>query len=474
MPAVNDAAVERDLGATFLMSVEQELMTVVRPPELTSPILQRVLRRMAGLAPSLPDLSNGFFNAYGRVYVDLHCHLELAALECDDPYQLALLVETQQALLARAVAEEASPEVRVVLANNNHDGLLQATSATWGAHENYLVTRHPPTFAEEIMPFLVTRTFAGAGGVRFPAGELVAGVRPLFMQHETGGDTTSQRAIHSTSREEHLVGPRKGLFRYHLIVGDSHRCQFNLALQLGATALVLRVLETEGAFLLRVRELCARLRLPLGGSWLRMLATCNHLANAGEAPRVHPCVLEVQAFYLDAARRFARSATAPPAWVARCLQDWGDTLDAMARGDDDWLAARLDTFVKRRLLASVLAARGLSWSDLRGDKRRFGALTLVEHSFHDVVGAASTFRRLEQSEVVRHRVGAMHVAGSEAEAYVPAVGTRARARARFLVDHRGTQGMRADWGHVIDDAGRRYRRLDDPFATEFGPWEPLR
>lgn len=473
MPAASESERGQELGTAFLLSVEQELMTVVRPPGSVLPALQHVLRRMVTLAPALPDPGMGFFNPYGRVYVDTNCHLELAALECDDPYRLAILVETQQALLRRAVTESEAAGVHMLLANNNHDGLLQAMSPTWGAHENYLVARSPRTFTDEIMPFLVTRTFAGSGGVRFPAGARVAGVRPVFMAVETGGDTTCQRAIHSTAREEHHCGPRPRLFRYHLIVGDGHRSQFNLALQTGATALVLRVLETDADFGAELRALCVRLGLPLRGGWLATMAAFNHLAAADEPARVHPAVLEVQAFHLDAARRWARNATTPPPWVARCLQDWHDTLAAMARGDDDWLAARLDSYAKHRLLGAVLAARGLTWSELRSDPKRFGALTLVEHSFHDLVDPQGAFQCLDDAGALCHRVGEPAVAGSEPEPFVPAVNTRARARARFLVQNRGTSGLLMDWSQVVDRQGKRCRALTDPFATEYGEWAAI-
>jgi hypothetical protein len=473
MPAGSDTKASPGLGSAFVCSIEQELMTVVRPAEEFGPVLRDLLRELARLAPALSDPSGGVFNAYGRVYLDMQCHLELAALECDDPYQLALLVETQQDLLACAARRVSPSAGRLLLANNNHSGPLQPRTATWGTHENYLVARHPSTFAAEILPFLVTRIYGGAGGVRYPSGERLAGARPLFMALDTGGDTTTQRAIHSTAREEHHAGPNPQRFRYHLIAGDGHRSQKNLALQVGATALVLRALESEADFAARVHALTTRLGLPHDGQWLHTLAACNRLAD-GDAPlRVHPLVLDVQSFYLDAARAWAARADAPPPWVARCLCDWQDTLDALARHDEDWLAARLDAFAKLRLLGAALSAQGLGWTQVRGVRRALAALTLLEHGYHDLVDAQSVFCQLDAKGLLAHRVGDKIVAGREPEPFVPAVATRAQARARFLVAHRDRQGLIVDWAQVVDRVNARAAALLDPFAREFAPWRSI-
>jgi len=456
--------------ARFLLSIEQELMTVV--PACRGDPLRVLLTKMAELAPSLRDFGCGFFNAYGRVYVDLNSHLELAALECHDPYVLADLVDRQQQLLARA-ADAAPAAQRVRLWANNHDGLLHAGAATWGAHENYLVARHPSTWAAEVLPFLATRVYGGAGGVCWPSGDYVAGVRPMFMVHDVGGDTTSERAIHSTSRQEHHAGGSKDCFRYHLLLGDSHRAQFNLALHVGATALVLKAIESDADLPARLRALLARLRLPRAGGWVETLRACNRLAGAGEDLRVEPVVIELQGFYLEAAASWAARVGATPAWVERCLRDWRDTLRAMADADLDWLGQRLDAFAKHRLLVAALRRRGEGWPRGAPDRAVFLRLLLLEHGYHDL-GPDSTFAALERAGLLAHRVTPAVAPGSETERFVPEVATRARARARLLVEHAGQQGLLLDWARVQDVPGRRGRRLYDPFAEDFGPWEEVK
>src|SRR4051794_13443731 len=117
----------------FLGSTEQENMTATPDnPEQVGEAVETFLSIGRRLAPSLPAVS-GYFNAYGRVYPDSG-HIEFAAAECDDPYLLPILVEKQHRLAAQAVSEMAASGLRLVLANNNHSGLLTDDCAVWGAH----------------------------------------------------------------------------------------------------------------------------------------------------------------------------------------------------------------------------------------------------------------------------------------------------------------------------------------------------
>src|SRR5437868_3470930 len=130
--------------ADFLLSTEIECLTALegpgaaeKPEHERAAAVARFLALLRCLAPSLPG-PLGFFNGYGRVYVD-NDHLEWATAECDSPYALALLVEQQQQMAATALARLAREGSHLVLANNNYDGVLHPATATWGTHENYLV-----------------------------------------------------------------------------------------------------------------------------------------------------------------------------------------------------------------------------------------------------------------------------------------------------------------------------------------------
>ena len=452
----------------FLFSTEEECLTALPDdPDDTCAAIERFLAIGRGLAPNLPGPS-GYFNGYGRVYPD-QGHIELAGIEFDDPYRMPQIIERQHMLVAEALDRMAGEGLNFLLANNNHSGLLCEDCPVWGAHENYLTERHPSEFTELILPFLVTRIYAGAGGIHFPTGDFLAGVRPTCMTEITGGQTTSHRAIHSTAREEHHVGSTPGLYRYHQILGDGHRSHFNLALQFGATALALKSVVYDDQLpgrLSRVRGIP-----PARYDWLGLLRRLNVLATAGRPLKIDRLIIQTQRIYLDSARRFVDSIEEVPPWVPRVLDDWNATLDALTRLDREWLAARLDTFAKYEFYSNFLSEAGQSWLDVPGNLELFNRLALLDHSYHEFANPTSVFRQLEEAGVLTHRVGPVLLPGAEPEPFVPEVSTRAQARARFIRDHHKQTNLVLDWSCVHDFEYDRWRELTDPFATSFGPWQ---
>jgi hypothetical protein len=452
-------------NADFLMSTELECLSCTPDaPDHVALAMEQLLQTMAELVPTLPG-PGGIFNGYGRAYVDSG-HIELSMTECHSPYVLPLVVERQQAVVGRARERLAARGVNLLLANNNHSGLLQRGCAVWGAHENYLVEQHPTQFTELILPFLVTRLYGGAGGIEFPSGNYLAAVRPICMELHTGGSTTYSRAIHSTCRDEHHMGQAPTRFRYHLILGDGHRSQFNLALQFGATALALKAVFHDRA----LRQELAGSPAFRSGNWVELLQRFNLLQQAGGELRIDPIVIETQQVYLNAATRYVESLEAVPSWAPETLRDWEATLRAWERLDRAWLAARLDTFAKYEFYASVLQEQGMRWSDLPGRAPLFAELALLDHSYHNFCDRQSVFSLLEQEGLLNHRVGPRIAPGEEVDPYVPESASRARARARFIREHSGDSRYLMDWSHVYDQVDHRVASLDHPFAQEFDDW----
>ncbi len=454
-------------GIKFCMGLEQECLTVARPP---GDVMDRFFGHLSRAAPSLPDGRSGLFNPYGRVYVDGGSHLELASAEADSPLALVGLVQQQEALVSGAVAELSREGPTLVLANNNYSGVLRAESPVWGSHENYLVPVPPTLLAERMLPFLATRVYAGAGGVLAPSGRYVAGVRTQFLTRESGGGTVADRAIHSTARQESLMGPQGGRHRYHLILGDGHRSQLSLALQFGATALALQaVAERPDLVPPLPRPSCDSQR----AVWVRAIRRLNVLAEPGVRPRVHPLVPTVQRIYLDGARRWADSTPEPPPWIPAMLDLWQQTLEAFERDDRDWLARRLDPWIKYDLLTGVLRDRGYRWELLPSNPRSLAELALVDQRYHEFCNPQSPFRMLDDAGVLRHQVVATTPPGAEDEPFVPRTGTRAEARARFLVEYHRSRGLVMDWHFACDSARNRACSLEDPFAEHYGPWQEV-
>jgi pup-ligase protein len=452
----------------FVMSTELECLTSVRGRKgATDRWLEHFFEVMATLAPTLPARS-GIFNAYGCIYVDCGFHIELAMAECDSPYLLAQVVEQQQELVRQAVARLLEGGIRLLLANNNHSGVLESGCPVWGSHENYSTERHPKEFGKMILPFLTTRIYAGAGGIEYPRGHFLAAVRPVHMELATGGGTTEQRAIHSTAREEHHMGARPRLYRYHQILGDGHRSQFNLALQFGATALALKAIFFDKKLAGDLDRIGA---FPPTESWVALLRRLNVLAPLGKPLGIDPLITRTQRVYLNGARRYADSLREMPEWIPDTLRDWEQTLTAYERLDRPWLAARLDTFAKYEFYSAVLREMGKTWETLPEHRGVFTELALLDHSYHDFCSPESVFVRLERAGMLQHRVGEQTKPGQENDPFVPETKTRAQARARFIREN-ATQGkFIVDWPWVFDVENGRRRTIFDPFAKQYDQWQ---
>ncbi len=260
------------------------------------------------------------------------------------------------------------------------------------------------------------------------------------------------------------MGPNPSQRRLHLILGDGHRSQFNFALQLGATALALKSIQSDSELEGQLRTVTLQGR---GESWVGTLQRLNKLASPGEPPRVDPSVIEVQRIYLDAARRAVAAMSEPQDWMPRILEDWESTLDAYERSDRAWLAPRLDAFTKYELYSHFLEDRGSSWGELVDDIQAMSTLGLLDHDYHSISEPVSAFTDLDQRGLLSQRVGDPIEPGSEEEPYVPEVGTRARARARFIREHSDQSDLIMTWDRVYERNSQRVRTLFDPFAEAY-------
>lgn len=452
-------------SADFIMSIEQECLTCVLETQPERPdCFSELFRALARAVPTLSGPS-GLFTPYGRMYLDSG-HIELAMIECHSPYVLPLVIERQFHVVAQAVAELNRSGTKLLVSANNHSGVLAPSCAVWGSHENYMVEQHPTVFTDLVLPFLVTRVYGGAGSI-FCDGSFVAGVRATAMELPTGGSTTYSRAIHSTSREEHHMGRVSNRFRYHLILGDGHRCQFNTALQFGATALALKAIIFDQR---QLRKDLAGLNAFGSPDWVRMLHRFNILQQPNGELQVDPIIIATQRVFLEAARRYVERLDEPAGWMPELLQDWDDTLTALDKLDRPWLSARLDAFAKYELYSAVLEDEGRSWHDLSANSSLLSELALLDHSYHNFADEDSVFRILEQDGLLDHRVGPWIAPGEEADPFVSEAATRARPRAQFIREHAGDSRYMVDWSCVHDHVERRTARLDDPFAEQLGEW----
>ncbi|MGH3313981.1 MAG: proteasome accessory factor PafA2 family protein, partial [Streptomyces sp.] len=192
--------------------------------------------------------SNVFLRNGARLYLDVGSHPEYATPECDSVTELVthdkagerilegLLVDAERRLHEEGIAGD------VYLFKNNTD----SAGNSYGCHENYLVARHGEfsRLADVLIPFLVTRQLVcGAGKVlQTPRGAVYCvSQRAEHIWEGVSSATTRSRPIINTRDEPHADAERYR--RLHVIVGDSNMSETTMLLKVGATDLVLRMIE---------------------------------------------------------------------------------------------------------------------------------------------------------------------------------------------------------------------------------------
>ncbi len=200
----------------------------------------------------------------------------------------------------------------IYLFKNNTD----SAGNSYGCHENYLVGRHGEfgRLADILIPFLVTRQIiCGAGKVlQTPRGAVYCvSQRAEHIWEGVSSATTRSRPIINTRDEPHADAER--FRRLHVIVGDSNMSETTMLLKVGATDLVLRMVEAGTV----MRDLT--LENPI-----RAIRDVSHdmtgrrkvrLANGREVS-----ALDIQQEYLSKARDFADRAarTRSPSGCSTC------------------------------------------------------------------------------------------------------------------------------------------------------------
>ncbi|TKB73480.1 MAG: hypothetical protein E8D45_09200, partial [Nitrospira sp.] len=111
-----------------------------------------------------PPGNGGFLTNAGRIYIDMG-HIEYASPECATLADIVASDRAGDQILQQALHDlDLTDEVSFIKNNIDHE-----TDATFGSHENYLVSRRFPFSRRGLLPlvsFLVTRQiFTGAGRV---------------------------------------------------------------------------------------------------------------------------------------------------------------------------------------------------------------------------------------------------------------------------------------------------------------------
>src|ERR1700751_2868774 len=321
---------ENEYGVTCTLRGQRRLS----PDEVARYLFRRVV--------SWGRSSNVFLENGARLYLDVGSHPEYATPECDSIADLVVHDKAGERILEGLVrsAEQRLREegirAEVFLFNNNTD----SAGNSYGCHENYLVEREGDfsKFTDVLIPFLVTRQiYAGAGKVLQTARGamycIAQGAEHIW--EGVSSATTRSRPIINTRDEPHADAER--FRRLHVIVGDSNMSEYSTFLKVGATSILLRMLEDPGV-VLRDMTLENPIRAIREISHDTTLRRRVRLANGREVS-----ALDIQSEYLTRALRY-RASHGVSDQENRALDMWEPCLkalesDPMSLGREcDWLA----------------------------------------------------------------------------------------------------------------------------------------
>ncbi|WP_217200443.1 Pup--protein ligase [Streptomyces buecherae] len=433
---------ENEYGVTCTFRGQRRLS----PDEVARYLFRRVV--------SWGRSSNVFLRNGARLYLDVGSHPEYATPECDNVTELVthdkagerilegLLVDAERRLHEEGIAGD------VYLFKNNTD----SAGNSYGCHENYLVARHGEfsRLADILIPFLVTRQLlCGAGKVlQTPRGAVYCvSQRAEHIWEGVSSATTRSRPIINTRDEPHADAERYR--RLHVIVGDSNMSETTMLLKVGATDLVLRMIEAGTV----MRDLS--LENPI-----RAIREVSHditgqrkvrLASGREAS-----ALEVQQEYYEKAVDFCERRGIRTGTVERVLELWGRTLEAVRTEDLDRIATEIDWVMKYKLIERYRAKNNITMSHPR--------VAQIDLAYHDIHRRRGLYYLLERKGQAARVCNDVKIFEGKS---VPPQTTRARLRGDFI---RRAQEQRrdftVDWVHLkLNDQAQRTVLCKDPFRS---------
>ncbi|BCL31824.1 Pup--protein ligase [Streptomyces aurantiacus] len=433
---------ENEYGVTCTFRGQRRLS----PDEVARYLFRRVV--------SWGRSSNVFLRNGARLYLDVGSHPEYATPECDNLTELVthdkagerilegLLVDAERRLHEEGIAGD------VYLFKNNTD----SAGNSYGCHENYLVARHGEfsRLADILIPFLVTRQLlCGAGKVlQTPRGAVYCvSQRAEHIWEGVSSATTRSRPIINTRDEPHADAERYR--RLHVIVGDSNMSETTMLLKVGATDLVLRMIEAGTV----MRDLT--LENPI-----RAIREVSHditgrrkvrLASGREAS-----ALEVQREYYEKAVDFVERRGIRTGVVDQVLELWGRTLDSIESEDLDRIGTEIDWVMKYKLIERYRAKHNMTMSNPR--------VAQIDLAYHDIHRRRGLYYLLEKRGQAARICNDLKIFEGKS---VPPQTTRARLRGDFI---RRAQEQRrdftVDWVHLkLNDQAQRTVLCKDPFRS---------
>ncbi|MFZ4812646.1 MAG: depupylase/deamidase Dop [Ilumatobacteraceae bacterium] len=390
-----------------------------------------------------PDIETHLVNAVltngARYYVD-HAHPEISTPECRDAREIVAFDRAAEEIvrLSMTAARAMLPEgAEIICHKNNSDG----KGNSYGCHENYLLARETPfgRIVSQITPHFVTRQIvvgAGKVGCELPgtaADEIPFQIsqRADFFEEEIGLETTLKRPIVNTRDEPHCDASKYR--RLHVIVGDANMSEVATYVKVGATSIVLAMIEDDvlGDDLVLANPVGAIRQVSHDPSLQRTI-----LLRSGR----RATALELQWEILERAKKYERShglEAVGDEVGADVLRRWEQVLTGLEH-DPESVADVVDWVAKRRVVEGFAERHRVK----RGD----GRLKALDLQYHD----------MRPDKNLAARVGLQTLATPEEVASAitePPLTTRAYFRGRCLAKW-PTDIVAANWDSLVFDIGR--------------------
>ena len=323
------------------------------------PLVNQLLELAMSRCAYLPDVYGaGIFLQNGsRFYVDCGMHPELGTPECTNPWDAVRYILAGERILAGLADQLKSrlrdaAEVACLRCNVDYSG----TQATWGCHESYLHRVDPSVLPRQIIPHLVSRViYTGAGGFNPLAAGLRFAISPrtAHMVKVVSRDSTANRGIFHT-KDESLCGD--GYHRLHILSGESLCSEIATWLKVGATALVVALIDAG--------------QCP--GEEVQLYSPLDALRTFSSDPECKATVkltdrrrwsaVEIQRHYLAQAEANL-GKDFMPAWAAEVCRQWRAMLDRLGNAPAS-VSTTLDWAIKRALYENRARRHGFTWESV--------------------------------------------------------------------------------------------------------------
>jgi proteasome accessory factor A len=352
---------ESEYGVTCVFRGQRRLS----PDEIARDLFRRMV---SGDQSSDVLLRNG-----ARLCPEVASHPEYATPECDNVLDLIAHDKAGERILeelgvdAQRRLREAGIAADVYLFKNSTDPAGKSS----GCRENYQVGTHGEfgRLAGMLIPFLVTRqVICGAGKVlQTPRGAVFSLSQGVgHIRKGVSSARIRSRPLINTRYEPRAGG--QAFRRLHVAVSDPNMSETTVLLKLGATDLVLRMIETGAVMpdLILGNPVQA-----IGEVSLDVTGRCPvRLADGREMS-----ALDIQREYLARARDFADRNGADAA-SGRVLGMWERVLDSVETGNLDAIAREIDWVIKYQLIERYRATHGLPLSSPQ--------IAQLDLAYHDV------------------------------------------------------------------------------------------